>query len=213
MEETKFKYGCYNNEYYLRKAPDMKREDAVHIVLAVKKILDEHQIPFMPMFGTLLGIIRQNDFIPYDHDIDMCIWDKDREALVELIPEFEKAGVHFACCVEPEIYTFQYETANIDFYVILPAPKPYTKRMYTIQTHYISKKYFKAMEKVDFLGTQFDIPANPKRLLKYWYGRTWNIPIDERGDYDPGWMIHIRIARFWRKGVRYIKRHILHTKQ
>lgn len=211
MEEKQYKYGNYNVEHFSRKAKDMKHEDAVHLLLAVKKVLDEHHIPFMPVFGTLLGIIRQNDFIPYDKDIDLCIWEKDREAFVEIIPELEKAGIRFACCVEPEIYTFEYGTANCDFYVILPAPNPYTKWMYQLQIHYISKEFFQATEKVDFLGTQFDVPANPKRLLKYWYGRTWKVPMDKKGDYDSGWLIHIRVARLWRKGKRYIKRHVLHT--
>lgn len=211
MEETNYKYGCYNNEYYLRQGPDMKHEDAVHLVLTMKKILEAHNIQFMPMFGTLLGIIREHDFIPWDKDIDMGVWGQDREKFVDLIPEFEKEGIRFACCCEPEIYTFEYGTANCDFYMILPAPKPYTRWMYQIQIHYISKKFFKATEKVDFLGTQFDIPANPKRLLKYWYGRTWYIPKDKKGDYDSGWLIHIRIARLWRRGIRYIKRHWLHT--
>lgn len=208
-----YKYGVYHGERYSQHVNPIDPQDAAFVMLTAKEILDKHHIPFMPLFGTLLGIIRENGFIKHDKDMDLGIMGQYREQFVDLIPEFEAKGIKFACCYEPEIYTFEYGGACCDFYMILPAPKPYTRWMYQIQIHYISKKFFKATEKVDFLGAQFDVPANPKRLLKYWYGRTWNVPMDKKGDYDSPWLIHIRIARLWRKGIRYIKRHVLHTIQ
>ena len=37
----------------------------------MKKILDENNQEFFLICGTLLGCIRNNDFIPYDIDIDI----------------------------------------------------------------------------------------------------------------------------------------------
>ncbi len=209
--EQQFKYGVYNNLYYLRKAPKINIEDASHLVLTAKSILDANNIQFMPVFGTLLGIVRQGNFIPHDTDVDMAIWEKDREKLVDLIPEFEKAGLRFACCWEPIIYTFEYGTVTCDFYILSAAPKPYTKWMICLHEHLVPKKYFNGTQKIDFLGTLFDVPANPERLLRYGYGRKWMIPSNRKGNFDSNWLVHIRIQKFYHRCIRYIKRHILHT--
>ena len=43
----------------------------------VKTILDEHGIRFYVHFGTAIGTLRHNGFIPWDDDIDLFIWRKD----------------------------------------------------------------------------------------------------------------------------------------
>lgn len=43
----------------------------------VKAILDEHGIRFYVHFGTAIGALRHNGFIPWDDDIDLFIWRED----------------------------------------------------------------------------------------------------------------------------------------
>lgn len=46
----------------------------------VIKILDEHKIQYWLCHGTLLGVIRDKQLIPWDHDIDIAVWDSKKIA-------------------------------------------------------------------------------------------------------------------------------------
>jgi len=41
----------------------------------IVKILNKNKILYWICHGTLLGIIRDNNLIPWDHDIDIAVWD------------------------------------------------------------------------------------------------------------------------------------------
>lgn len=60
--------------------------------------MNEHNIRACIMFGTLLGKLRHDDFIPWDDDVDVVIFDFDA-FLEHCAPELERQGY----TVEPDI--------------------------------------------------------------------------------------------------------------
>lgn len=60
--------------------------------------VNEHKIRACIMFGTLLGKLRHDDFIPWDDDVDVVIFDFDA-FLEHCAPELERQGY----TVEPDI--------------------------------------------------------------------------------------------------------------
>ena len=42
--------------------------------ITVINLLNENNIPYWLCQGTLLGIIRDNKLIEWDHDIDIAVW-------------------------------------------------------------------------------------------------------------------------------------------
>ena len=60
-------------------------------LLDFKKVLDERNIKFLIMHGTLLGAIREHDFIIHDIDIDTCTLSEEK--LIEAIPALDKVGL------------------------------------------------------------------------------------------------------------------------
>ena len=56
-----------------------KYEDVKELLFKTKELLDEAGIPFILAFGTLLGAIREKDFIKNDPDIDLIIDDEDHQ--------------------------------------------------------------------------------------------------------------------------------------
>ena len=58
------------------------------------KILSDNQIFYWVGHGSLLGIKRENKLIEWDHDIDLCVWDKDnkREKVIQIL---EKDGFKY----------------------------------------------------------------------------------------------------------------------
>lgn len=61
-------------------------------MIDTKKILDNNDIDFWLMYGTLLGFARSKQFIPWDWDIDISAWYYDYDKIKNLKSEFEKAG-------------------------------------------------------------------------------------------------------------------------
>lgn len=146
-------------------------------LLDFKKILDQHQLDFYIMHGTLLGAIREHDFIKHDIDIDTCLIDE--EALVELIPQLSEAGLQLCRYEKNVIYSFIRDNVYIDVYIVnllegLISPF-YVRYLYRI----IPRKYFRGKATINFLGETFRIPKHAIKLLEFWYGKNWRTPIND----------------------------------
>lgn len=48
-------------------------------------ILEKHDIPYMIAYGTLLGAIRHNGFIPWDDDFDFYLFDESYDTAMEYL--------------------------------------------------------------------------------------------------------------------------------
>ncbi len=44
---------------------------------ATAHLLEKHSIPYWVSHGSLLGIVRENRLLPWDHDIDFSVWKAD----------------------------------------------------------------------------------------------------------------------------------------
>lgn len=158
-------------------------------LLSFKKILDEHHVQFLIMHGTLLGAIREHDFIKHDIDIDTCVINEN--ALIELIPLLKEKGLLLCRHIPHVIYTFIKDNVYIDVYIvnklqglIRPFYVRYLERI-------IPRKYFIMPGKIKFIGETFRIPNHSLQLLEFWYGENWRTPIsdspsndeDKRGSY------------------------------
>ncbi|MBQ7155194.1 MAG: LicD family protein [Synergistaceae bacterium] len=49
------------------------------------EILERHDIPYMLIFGTLLGAVRHKGFIPWDDDFDLMLFDDSYEQAVNFL--------------------------------------------------------------------------------------------------------------------------------
>ena len=48
-----------------------------------KSVCERNDIYYILSFGTALGAVRHNGFIPWDDDIDVCVFRKDYQKLIE----------------------------------------------------------------------------------------------------------------------------------
>ncbi|QIU93779.1 LicD family protein [Bacteroides faecium] len=158
-------------------------------LLDFKAVLDKRGIKFLLMHGTLLGAIREQQFIKHDIDIDTCTFEEEK--LVEVIPELSQAGLKLCRYEKNVIYSFIRNNVYIDVYIVnklkgLISPF-YVRYLYRI----IPRKYFRCTKKMIFLGETFKIPNHSIKLLEFWYGKDWQTPIsnspsndeDKRGTY------------------------------
>ena len=85
----------------------------------VVQILNDNKINYWLCHGTLLGIIRENRLLPWDHDIDFAVWDDEysKEDILKLFGN----NIKFQKVIVPEeINNLHFLTANkrvdINFY-------------------------------------------------------------------------------------------------
>ena len=146
-------------------------------LLLFKEIMDKHKAKFWLMYGTLLGAIRDGDFIKWDRDIDLGSFESDAEKRWPAILELIDNGFN-VLRTDPVGNTVQFlrEDTEID----LASYEPYTRRghdMWRWSRFVEPHDYFTGFEEIDFLGTKFLIPEKWEMFLRDHYkGDIWKTP-------------------------------------
>ena len=173
MTQTiKTKKGYYHfepvNLYHGRKKLD--KNVARENLLITRKILNKSKIGWGLIFGTLLGAIREEDFIDHDEDVDLFILDEDRERLIELIFEFEEYGFSVAR-YSGSIMSIIRNNEYIDFYFFKRSILGRRSGEY-----FLPKIFFSKNSNITFLGAKFPTVYKPKDCLSLFYGKDWRVP-------------------------------------
>lgn len=152
------------------------REQYKQNLLRAKEVLDEAEIPFMLMYGTLLGAVREKNFLEWDRDTDIAILDKFQTRLIEVVEQgkFEPLKLLRA---EHNFMSLTHKGAYIDVYSFVDVGED--KYLYCggIQPYYNElRSVVENMSKIEFLGTTFNTVENPEKQLERWYGKDWRVP-------------------------------------
>ena len=68
------------------------------------------------IFGTLLVAVREKNFIIHDEDIDIYIFNEDKDKILELIYEFKKFGFDVARYEKKSLFSIIRNNEYINFY-------------------------------------------------------------------------------------------------
>lgn len=66
---------------------DVMKSIELDIMDEIDAICRKNHIPYFLMYGTLIGAYRHGGFIPWDDDIDICMFRSDYERFIELFEE------------------------------------------------------------------------------------------------------------------------------
>lgn len=170
------------------------------------QVLTVNNVPFMLTWGTLLGAVRDNDFIGNDTDIDVMVFESDLQNMLRLIPTLYENGVKLCRYSEGIIYSFLYEGMILDVDIIRSSFFPYSLRYYSILECFMPKKYLILGGTIHFCGMDFISMQKPEEFLEYIYGKTWKIPIKgDGGRIMPKWMFLERLYYKIRRKIKYIR--------
>ena len=162
----------------VRKGGTMNRKVMVNNLLDFKEVLDRYKVVFVFIFGGLLGLIRQGDFITYDTDLDVACFDefkrKDHWKLASIKKDLIAKGFYVVssdvCYLHNDFFIRDGEKIEIWWF-----DKIDDEWIFGNTVRYPAH-YFDKLDEIDFLKTKFKIPSNAKEFLERTYGKDWKIP-------------------------------------
>jgi len=160
--------------------------------LKFTRLLDQKNIDYVLITGSLLGAIRQGAFAGRPRDFDLAIRSQDRQKLLDLIPEFRDQGLCVYECTGrrdsangfivgfPIMLCFQEKWAEIDIHSYIAYENGWRWNRWDQDIPKISfvidfpergnEKY------AEIFSYKFKIPANSHDYLEAVYGKDWRIP-------------------------------------
>ena len=105
--EREFFYDEVKDGFYIPGI--MKRAWAAElkILRLIDEICKKYGIPYFAYGGTLLGAVRDRDFIPWDDDIDICMFREDFHRFSRIIQDELPEGLSFTSLdIDPELCNF-----------------------------------------------------------------------------------------------------------
>ena len=141
----------------------------------LKGILDKHNLKFLLSFGTLLGAVREHDFISHDEDIDLIMFKRDLPSFLSLLFELRKNGFELARYESRGFLSIIRKGEYIDFYFFDDYPED-CSLSYCCRDMY-SKKLLEDTAEIEFQGAMFQAPRDYEQYLEFNYGSNWKTPI------------------------------------
>lgn len=143
-------------------------------LLDFKHIMDKHNVPFVAIFGTLLGFIREKKVIPTSKDADFFSYATDHYKMKPVVDELISIGFHV---LDRNVSPFG------DHHIIRGGEKLEIWWFQKIGTQWVyddriryDAKHFDVLDGVNVLGENWKVPRYPEENLLITYGEDWKIP-------------------------------------
>jgi glycerol-3-phosphate cytidylyltransferase len=166
------------NLYFSHKALYLGRKK-INKAVAKQNLLDfnavakQNNLSFGLLYGTLLGAIRENDFIEHDEDIDLFILDEQRQVLYNLLFKLKEIGFEVARYDRRGLISIIRNNEYIDIYIF----KKYIKNVRICCGECVIEKFLEQTTTLNFLTESFTVPKDYLEYLVFQYGRDWQTPI------------------------------------
>ena len=139
---------------------------------ALALYLDKIDINWGPAFGTLIGIVRNDDFQPWKPVFDIYILKEDEERFKDILWLMKDAGFELVRYERRGLY---YLCRNYEYIKVFVLHKICSDVRHTGGSDFIHEKYLQNTVKWDFKGIQLNVPVDVDEYLTFQYG-DWVIP-------------------------------------
>jgi len=167
------------------------KQVAVDLLKITTTILDEFNIDYFLISGTLLGLKRHNDFIPFDDDIDLIVSSDIKDKVPDIMKKYNS---EISLLVRDDIIKtcFKDKVINLNNFKIWSKHLLNKKDSYCwpfidlfIFEYSTDRKFIHFFEKdwdieeffpnqrIDFNGINISIPRNPDYFLSKNYGKDY----------------------------------------
>ena len=156
-------------------------------LLLFKEVMDKHGIPFVFLGGTLMGAVREKDFISHDDDIDLGIDIKNLQSVIDILPEFIDKGFAIARydrrCIISIIRKGQY--VDLAFF------EKYNETTSSCSGWLVLTQFLEDTDYIEFKGEKYLAPREYKEYLRCEFGDNWMTPIVFFDFNQPKWKIAV----------------------
>lgn len=135
--------------------------------------LDKIDINWGPAFGTLIGVVRNNDYLPWKAVFDIYILKEDEERFKDVLWLLKDEGFDL---VRHERRGLYYLRRKNEFIKVFVLHKISSDVRHTGGSDFIHEKYLQNTVKWDFKGIELNVPAEVDEYLEFQYGADWVIP-------------------------------------
>ena len=152
---------------------------------------------FVPCYGTLLGFVRDGDYIGHDDDVDATvILDvKTRDDVIPAYGDLARFLESVGCKLYPLFFgqiLVEYEGLFFDIFISwFDENSDFSLFEYAYKV--AKKEDFFPLQPITIRGRSIKIPKNPEILLQALYGEGWETP-DPTFRYEISWDIR---DKFW----------------
>jgi len=165
----------YKEKHFENGIKKIDRDVARDNLLSLKSLLDSNNVLFGLIYGTLLGAIRENNFIAHDEDTDLFMLDENKADFLDALLELREIGF--------EVGRYSGSLISIirnDEYIDIYFFKKTKTNIRECEGYIIKTTFLENLQKYTFLGKDFNIPQNPEELLVCLYGKDWKTPMEGR---------------------------------
>ena len=174
-------------------------------LVEIADVLDKNRVTFWLGGGTLLGAIRDKDFIQWDWDVECDLRSEDVQNIInELVQEFQTAD-------------FELSKIDLSFDNLKIKIKKYGS-IYELlawrldgefrrrKSYKLPKRFFERREEIEFRGRRYYVLAPSEEVLTWMYG-DWRVP-KQTSDENLYLSDEIWNDSNWRRRLIRVKGHV-----
>jgi hypothetical protein len=161
-------------------------------LIKISDILKSENIEMFLSAGTMLGSVRDKDFIPWDWNVSTGVLYDLNNKEKNISEKIIDSGFILTCTIggkclkfdNPEFFNFIKIYKHIRFNLYLGGQyfqienNPLENGFWTRPRH---KSPFwilgNGFEKSEIRGYKFNVPSNPEKVAEWMYGKDWKIPV------------------------------------
>lgn len=141
----------------------------------LKQVCDRNGLTFLLYFGTLLGAVREHDFITHDEDIDLIMSKEQMPSFLDMLFQLREVGFELARFEYRGFLSIIRKGEYIDIYFYQPYPSDPQLNYCCMDVW--EKKYNEDVAPITFLGNTYMAPADYRGYLEHQYGPDWQTPV------------------------------------
>lgn len=170
------------------------KEISTRNIKEFKRILNEAGVEFILSYGTLLGAVRENDFISHDEDIDLSMSHKDLPLLLSSLFLLREHGFEVCRYDRRGLISFIKDNEYIDVYIF----KNMTEDILICGREVMPAHFLQSTTSLIFKDEEFRVPKDYVKYLEFFYGNNWKTPVQ---------FYHYELPK-WKRNLNVIIQHI-----
>ena len=183
----------YNNQYLYLGDKKINPQVMIEDLKILSFYLDKIDICWGPAFGTLIGIVRNDDFIPWIPNFDVFILKEDEERFKDVLWLLKEEGFQLVRYERRGLY---YLERKGEYFKIFVLRKISSEIRHTGGSDFVYEKYLQNTVKWDFKGVELNVPQELDEYLSFQYGN-WIVPAQTKFYKRSLWGQFLLKAEMW----------------